>query len=317
MAGSGETPVNDNWPHEGSGPQGPTSSELEGQTSGDTKYLTNEQAYYIGEELKLTCRTEGNRQVWDSDFLPLAAFRQAEAEIELKHCQDSLGVKEEKGQLILRVADGVGEAVISQFAAFQLARYGLDSSELPLIKLDLLKRQINSDPEILDILKEALITKVSQGYIAASTLVEAAILEGKLIYRQLGDGGIIVIRLDKSQIGKFEIILNTTYQAKPGEPPPQVSWRQESKDQNYASPVISGEVQTGNLQLQRGDVIIVATDGLLKIENFEERLKKLMTQRLVAKTSSVAFAGGINEGLMELVGENSADDAAAIVYVQP
>ncbi len=201
------------------------------------------------------------REHFETSTHKMAVMRMV-AEGELKYCQDCWGARKEPLDVRrMAVADGVGNGIISGTASEVFCSVAMDSlkielEDLPKIDKQRLISEIKQE-ERPEILEEALINKVEEGAIAATTLSAVGVQGEKLRYHQLGDSKIMVIRPNErgesnivfeTQEGKVRDRLNSPY---------QYGWNADKKRwEKY------GKEEDGEIEVQKGDVVIMFTDGL-------------------------------------------------------
>jgi hypothetical protein len=180
---------------------------------------------------------------------------------ELKHCQDCWGVRKEPLDVRrMAVADGVGSAMISATASEIFCQTAVDGLDIDISKLPKINKQELVDEvnqmERSDLLKEVLLEKIEVGNIAATTLSAVEVQGDKLRYHQLGDSQIMVIRPDGK--GEGEIMFETDEgKYNRGNTPFQYSW--SSKDNQWRQ---YGQEQRGAVDVQKGDIVVMFTDGI-------------------------------------------------------
>jgi serine/threonine protein phosphatase PrpC len=196
---------------------------------------------------------------------PKLAFRRIGSD-GLESCQDCWGLNtDDNGKKTIAVADGVGQALCGGWAA---------QSALEMLctdfngSLDKIKPfNLNDFNQELDshlsssLIKDVWRQKIDQGQIAAATFAACQISEDSLSYRKLGDAGLAIFR--PTQPGQAEVVFASLGKAAE-KTPDQVSWNQDKNQWQ-----VKGAEETGNIEVQKGDVVLLFSDGLLKGGEFK------------------------------------------------
>jgi len=252
------------------------------------------------------------------------AVRRA-GEMGLSNCQDCFAVKvnHNTGERSVVVCDGVGNTIAGAEAAAIVAAtlvkdINTPPEEIaPVIHLDEEKAKELLPPFLPDDTKEYLFRKhQSSGVWGSTTAAAVLIKEDRLIYRMIGDGGIIVIRSQKDprRLEEAKVVFSNFNFAERA--PAQLACTTDG-----AWELRRGE-KKGAVQVEKGDVVLVFTDGFLKQEEFKGLSLEQLSERLVSdiswsrliRTSKASWPEILANDLFE-IGAPGEDDATLAVIV--